>query len=520
MPFELRRFAVVGLAAVVLSACGSDTTDTRPGGESGSAVGGEGGSAGGDADVGGGGGGQQPLPLDASEEGGASGTGGTTGGNGCGSLQALCGSDCVLLSNDPKHCGACDHACATGQVCSAGNCLCKIDAGTPDAAVLCGVACVDTSADIANCGTCGNVCTAPLSCVAGVCACPGGGALCGGACVDTKNDGVNCGACGTICSAQDQCTTGQCCASMVSPSGGGADAGAGADAGGDGGTPASYTLEFGDVFFQVSPYGGRIATFQRRYADDAGSPNNILGIGRTDDMNGATFWPSPQSWPWPPQAPIDSALYPWVSTTPTSITMTSNPTTTDPKVQVTKVFTADLCRRALRIDYTMHNTGSSDFSVAPWQVARFVAGGLIFFRGYVSVTQMTYTGSGQYVWHDAAVPQQGKKLKADGYGGWVAATDGHNLFVLKWADVPTAQQAPGEGEVELYDGVADATHPTGYTEIEVQGPYTRLAAGDAQPGNSLTWSITWYIVPMPAGASGAVGNQGLLDAVQAIVGAL
>ncbi|MFE8598550.1 hypothetical protein [Archangium violaceum] len=56
----------------------------------------------------------------------------------------LCGDSCVSIESDPKHCGGCDKACATGEGCEGGVCvsLCQIDgkqvsAGAVNAANSC-----------------------------------------------------------------------------------------------------------------------------------------------------------------------------------------------------------------------------------------------------------------------------------------------------------------------------------------------------------------------------------------------
>ena len=64
---------------------------------------------------------------------------------GCGSDESLvggscappftqCGESCVNLSNDPLNCGACGHACATGQSCANGMCVASLDGASPDGA--------------------------------------------------------------------------------------------------------------------------------------------------------------------------------------------------------------------------------------------------------------------------------------------------------------------------------------------------------------------------------------------------
>ena len=46
-----------------------------------------------------------------------------------------CGARCFDLASDPLHCGACDHACASGMVCEARECVAGIDGGVRDGGV-------------------------------------------------------------------------------------------------------------------------------------------------------------------------------------------------------------------------------------------------------------------------------------------------------------------------------------------------------------------------------------------------
>ncbi|MBK9266084.1 MAG: hypothetical protein IPM54_40650 [Polyangiaceae bacterium] len=133
-----------------------------------------------------------------------SGSGGTVT---CGMGQVDCGV-CVTLSNDLSHCGACDKACAPGEVCSAGECGLSCVGGTS----LCNGICVDTNVDPNNCGTCENACTDGQVCSAGQCGltCVGGTSLCNGICVDTNVDPSNCGTCGNACTDGQVCSAGQC----------------------------------------------------------------------------------------------------------------------------------------------------------------------------------------------------------------------------------------------------------------------------------------------------------------------
>jgi hypothetical protein len=83
-----------------------------------------------------------------------------------------CGSACVDLMLDPLHCGACDHACPSGDICFGGRCGCP-PFGTQCSAsqTCCGAnGCVGLQGDIRNCGGCGVKCPDGVACVNGSCA--------------------------------------------------------------------------------------------------------------------------------------------------------------------------------------------------------------------------------------------------------------------------------------------------------------------------------------------------------------
>ena len=116
-------------------------------------------------------------------------------------------------SADAQNCGACGHACSTGQSCTAGTC---VTSPCPAGTTNCNGTCVNTSADAQNCGACGHACSAGQSCTAGTCVtspCPAGRTNCNGTCVDTSTDTQNCGACGVVCSfahGAGACSAGSC----------------------------------------------------------------------------------------------------------------------------------------------------------------------------------------------------------------------------------------------------------------------------------------------------------------------
>ena len=70
----------------------------------------------------------------------------------------FCGDGCETdLSSDEQNCGACGNACAPGQTCSFGTCLC------PPGTTRCLGRCVDLSSDPDSCGECGFICPGPPS---------------------------------------------------------------------------------------------------------------------------------------------------------------------------------------------------------------------------------------------------------------------------------------------------------------------------------------------------------------------
>lgn len=313
----------------------------------------------------------------------------------------------------------------------------------------------------------------------------------------------------------------------TSPGGAGMGGG-GTEAGGTGGTGGTdsgplelvtpidrggtYVLEFGDTYFAAQAAGGKVVEFRR------GSGTNLLTGSSVNDINfGSTLWTSPQSeWGWPPAVELDSNDYTvTVDEAAGSITMVSQvATSVGPSVSVTKVFSADLVEEAIDISYTITNGGDAQVQLSAWEVTRVQPGGLSFFPAGMRTGQdgdtLTAENMADHFWYDhAANPANDEKLFADGAGGWLAFTDGTDLFVKAWTDVPAGSQAPGDAEVEMYDG-------TGYVELEVQGSYDTLST--AAPDNTTTLNERWYVRPLPDGAQRAVGDAGLVTAVTELLG--
>jgi hypothetical protein len=271
-----------------------------------------------------------------------------------------------------------------------------------------------------------------------------------------------------------------------------------------------YTLEFGDLLFEVNPaVGARVTAL--RFASGA----NLL-TGPTDDpMNfGSTFRTSPQSaWNWPPPPQIDSLPYTMSVVGPAMIATGSGSTVVG--AAVTKKFSADLVRLAVVAEYTIRAQAAGK-SFAPWEVTRVFPGGLTFYPTGLNTptTSGTFTlpvvrqaaGCTWFQYPSTGVTAS-QRLIADGSGGWLAHVAGDVLLVKKFPDIPVAAAAPGEGEISIY--VDGAGH---FVELEEQGAYQPVAAGQ-----SLVWTVTWYVRKLPAGMAATIGNQQLVDYVRALI---
>ncbi|MDQ3264450.1 MAG: choice-of-anchor L domain-containing protein [Myxococcota bacterium] len=141
---------------------------------------------------------------------------------GCGPSEEPCercgGDACVELQTDAVHCGACDSACQTGQLCTAGQCF------TPECSAGATRACYRGAAGTQGVGRCQaglNTCQANgtwgTACQGEVT--PAASETCGNS-VDDDCDGTgdpdlqtdvaNCGSCGRACDADHVCTEGSC----------------------------------------------------------------------------------------------------------------------------------------------------------------------------------------------------------------------------------------------------------------------------------------------------------------------
>ena len=221
---------------------------------------------------------------------------------------------------------------------------------------------------------------------------------------------------------------------------------------------------------------------------------------------GATFWTSPQSaWGWPPVAAIDTEPYTATTDGGTLVLTSGDAALGDTTISVEK--RVSLGPSAVTLAYTVRNIGDTPVSTAGWEVARVPTGGLTFFRAGASVASTVgsfpYTKQGGVVWFDGAAPRSGDaKLVADGTGGWLAHVADRVLFLERFADLAPAEQAPGEGEIELFAA-------SDYVELENQGALTTIA-----PGEGVTHTVRWSAVPLPEEVHAEVGNAALVAFVE------
>jgi hypothetical protein len=262
-------------------------------------------------------------------------------------------------------------------------------------------------------------------------------------------------------------------------------------------------LEFGSTYFAVDPgHGARIVSL--RVADH--ELLKLTGAANFADAFGSTFWPSPQSWPWPPPAELDVERYTARVDAPHTLVLTSEPHE-GTRLRVSKSFMPDLTREALLLEYAMTNTGDAAISWAPWEITRMPADGLAFWPTGGSPfgdSPLAHQAALGHTWCSPAQTEGEAKLFADGAGGYLAYATGGSILIKQFADIPAVAAAPDEAELELY---VNADHS--YVEVENQGAYASIA-----PGQTVRWQVTWYARRLPPGVSVTAGNADLIAFVR------
>ncbi|MFV8782106.1 DUF4380 domain-containing protein [Microbulbifer sp. SA54] len=262
-------------------------------------------------------------------------------------------------------------------------------------------------------------------------------------------------------------------------------------------------LQKGDFTIALDPqHGGRVT--EMRLAD-----TDLLALENRHPNNfGSTFWLSPQSlWNWPPVAEHDSAPYQVRKSGEHFLHLES---TAGAGTRIAKAVTLEgegEGEGRARLDYRI--LAEQPFrEIAAWEITRVANRGLAFAPVNTETVatvrgQMDYElDSGGTLWlpmSGSEVLTEGKVI-ANGSEGWLAyAVDGL-LYLKVYPQVAAEKMATGEGDIELY---LSGEKP--YLELEVQSAAQALAAGD-----SLDWTVTWLLLPIPATVDIAPGSASLL----------
>jgi hypothetical protein len=272
---------------------------------------------------------------------------------------------------------------------------------------------------------------------------------------------------------------------------------------------SDMVLSAGAMNAKVIPQVGRLKEF---------SWGSVAILERNNE--GSMFYPAPQSVyaaSWPP--PVGFAYqdkdqvappnFPFLLSSDSTV-LTARPMAGGKGTALlpSRIYSYEADKKAFTTQYGIKNTGTTNASVAPWEISRIPVASAVFFpMGDKISFSTTWTPIPTFrddslVWVKKS--GDGQKLFRDGKEGWLAALIDTVLFIKQFPDVPPSQFAPGETEIELYTG-------TEGFEMEEQGPYTVL-----KPGDSLTWTVKWYIKAVPKSIATA-GNHALVDSVRSVL---
>ncbi len=263
-----------------------------------------------------------------------------------------------------------------------------------------------------------------------------------------------------------------------------------------------YTVTCGDVSMTVDAgLGARIRSFRL-------GEREILSQLRFPNSFGSTFWLSPQAnWNWPPVPEHDRLPYVVSRNGEGNLVMTSSLSEKFP-YRISKEFIPLGDKGALKVKYTVVNEGEGECSIAPWEISRVAAGGVIFFdappRTITPEGLMDFKSEYGACWYTFDEQPKNRKINADGHG-WLAFANGEGLLLVKkFEDLSEGDPAPLEAEIQVYVNAGKT-----YIELEGQGRYTTLALGE-----SLSWEVEWYLLPY---GGEPVPSQELVSLVRGVI---
>ena len=173
------------------------------------------------------------------------------------------------------------------------------------------------------------------------------------------------------------------------------------------------------------------------------------------------------------------------------------------KFRIRKAFAVDEPNQTIAITYSILNASDETRKVAPWEITRVQnEGGLIFFEAPVDsiwpAGLMNFKADGSISYYEPDEANENRKVNADGKG-WLAYLNQEKglLLVKQFEDLDKSQPAPDEAEIQVY-----VNRGKTYIELESQGAYTTL-----QPGEELSWTVSWYLQPCKDASSAALLQQ-------------
>ena len=260
---------------------------------------------------------------------------------------------------------------------------------------------------------------------------------------------------------------------------------------------SQYSITSADVTLVIdAAKGGKILSF--KYKDQ-----EVLNQGRFPNSFGSTFWTSPQAqWNWPPVPEYDTK--PYTAEVKDNVLVLTGEKSERFGYRVGKKLHVCPNDGAIVITYTIFNESGETRQVAPWEISRVPNDGVLFFQADAvepanNMKGLPFTFKDGIAWYQMDEAPENRKINADGKG-WLAFNNGKVLFVKMFQDLAEGQAAPAEAEIQVY-----ANPGKTFVEIEEQGAYTTL-----QPGESVDWTVRWYLLPAEGADNGLEAVQKLL----------